>query len=83
MLTFENSIYVIGGLDFWSEGDNCINTIHELNHESNEWTDKTNANHKFCALADTDENKIWMFGGSESGAGNKMLVYYYTLSTNI
>ena len=84
MLAWKSSIFVIGGEDFLPSVS--INTMHELNHKSNVWTKKADlpySNHRFCAVADEEDDKIWMIGGSEIGVGDKMGVYYFTVSTNL
>ena len=86
MLTYNSSIYVLGGQDFGVGGNRCIGTIHELNNVSNVWTPKSNLpypNHRFCSVADVEDGKIWMIGGSEIGVGDKMQVYYFTVFSNV
>ena len=86
MLSFESSIFVLGGQNYWKGGSECLNTLHEFNHQSNIWTSKANLpfpNHRHCAVVDDEDGKIWMIGGHECGVGDKMQVYYYTVSSNI
>ena len=85
MLTYQNSIFIVGGYDHWNGGSGCINTLHEFNHQSNIWTSKANLPypiHRHCSVADVEEDRIWMIGGHECYVGDKMGVYYYTVSKN-
>ena len=85
MLTYGNSIYALGGYEYWSGGSTCINTMHELNHQTNQWTAKATmpiANHRFCAVADEEDDKIYMIGGHTCGCCDRSEVYVYTVSSN-
>ena len=85
MLTYLSSIYIVGGWDYWYGGSACLNTLHEFNHQTNAWTAKSNLpypNHRHCSVADVENGRIWMIGGHECYVGDKMGVYYYTVSKN-
>ena len=86
MLTYQTSIYIVGGHDYWNGGAQCINTLHEFNHQTNIWTSRANLpypNHRHCSVADVEEDRIWMIGGHQTNVGDKMQVYYYTVSKNV
>ena len=85
MVSFDDSIFVVGGQDVWNGGSDCIDGFHEFNENTNSWTQKATMpykNHRHCAVSDKEDDRIYMIGGHTCHWGDRKEVYYYTVSTN-
>ena len=94
MVSFENSIYVIGGHYYGpavtAEGlptteYYSLNTNYEFNHGTNYWTAKTSYPYAITdsgIVVDENDRKIWIIGGHELHVGKRRQVYYYLVDNN-
>ena len=94
MVSFQNSIYVIGGeyrgpivtaTGLPSSETYCVNTNYEFNHGTNSWTSKASypyAISKSGIVVDENANRIWIIGGEELGCCKRRQVYYYLVDKN-
>lgn len=85
MVRHKNSMFVVGGRDYWNGGSDCIDTFHEFTVESNAWTARANMpikTHRHCAVADEEDGKIYVLGGNICHVGDTNKAYVYTIETN-
>ena len=94
MVSFENSIYVMGGEHHYETIDSygtvilntkSLSTNYRFNHNTNSWVSMAGlwtALHRAGTCVDEEARRIWIFGGHSQHCCDRAKVFYYTVDKN-